>query len=86
MDYKLSKGSTERSDCKVEILAGSVSKAYIHLLVSASPYLSVSKLMQYIKGTASRKLLMEYKEWNQQFWGSICGQKAFCGERRECYR
>jgi putative transposase len=54
---------------EVEILAGHVSKDHIHLLVSAPPHLSVSKLVQYIKGYTSRKLQMEYKELNKQFWG-----------------
>lgn len=54
---------------EVEILTGHVSKDHIHLLVSAPPHLSVSKLVQYIKGASSRKLQMEYKELNKQFWG-----------------
>jgi len=61
-----------RQVCKsneVEILAGHVAKDHVHLLVSAPPHLSVSKLVQYIKGYSSRKLLMEYKELNKQFWG-----------------
>lgn len=53
----------------MEILAGHVSKDHLHLLVSAPPHISVSKLVQYIKGYTSRKLLMEYKELNKQFWG-----------------
>lgn len=53
----------------VEILAGHVGKDYIHLLVSAPPHLSVSKLVQYIKRNTSRKLQMEYKELNKEFWG-----------------
>lgn len=60
-----------RSVCEandVEILAGHVSKDHIHLLVSAPPRLSASKLARYIKGATSRKLLMEYKELNRQFW------------------
>jgi putative transposase len=52
-----------------EILAGHVSKDHIHLLVSAPPHLSVSKLVQYAKGYSSRKLQMEYKEIKNQFWG-----------------
>jgi putative transposase len=52
-----------------EILAGHVSKDHIHLLVSSPPHVSVSKLVQYIKGYSSRKLQMEYKELNKQFWG-----------------
>jgi len=54
---------------EVEILAGHVSKDHIHMLVSVPPHLSVSKLIQYLKGNSSRKMLMEYKELNKQFWG-----------------
>jgi putative transposase len=61
-----------RMVCKennVEILTGHVSKDHIHLLVSSPPHLSVSKLVQYIKGFSSRKLQMEYKEINKEYWG-----------------
>jgi putative transposase len=54
---------------EVEIIAGHVSKDHIHLLVSVPPHLSASKLVQYLKGYSSRKLQMEYKELNKQFWG-----------------
>ena len=54
---------------EVEILSGHVSKDHIHLLVSVPPHLSASKLVQYIKGYSSRKLQMEYKEINKEFWG-----------------
>ena len=54
---------------EAEILAGHVSKDHIHLLVSVPPHLSASKLVQYIKGYTSRKLQMEYKELNKQYWG-----------------
>ena len=54
---------------EVEIIAGHVGKDHIHLLVSVPPHLSASKLVQYIKGNTSRKLQMEYKELNKQFWG-----------------
>ena len=54
---------------EVEILAGHVGNDHIHLLVSVPPHLSASKLVQYIKGNTSRKLQMEYKELNKQFWG-----------------
>ena len=54
---------------EVEIMAGHVGKDQIHLLVSVPPHLSASKLVQYIKGNTSRKLQMEYKELNKQFWG-----------------
>ena len=61
-----------RQICKsneVEILAGHVGKDHIHLLISAPPIISASKIIQYIKGTTSRKLLQEYKELNKTYWG-----------------
>ena len=53
---------------EVEIMAGHVGTDHIHMLVSVPPHLSASKLVQYIKGATSRKLQMEYKELNKQFW------------------
>ena len=64
---ELIRGTCAAND--VEILAGHVSRDHIHLLVSVPPHLSVSKLVQYLKGYSSRKLQMEYKELNKQFWG-----------------
>ena len=54
---------------KVEMLAGHVGSDHIHLLVSVPHHLSESKLVQYVKGNTSRKLQMEYKELDKQFWG-----------------
>ena len=53
----------------VEILAGHIGKDHIHLLLSVPSHLSASKLVQYLKGNTSRKLQMEYKELNKQYWG-----------------
>jgi putative transposase len=39
------------------------------MLVSVPPYLSVSKMVQRIKGVTSRKLLQENKGLNKAFWG-----------------
>ncbi|MGH8546030.1 MAG: transposase [Gammaproteobacteria bacterium] len=33
------------------------------------PYLSVSKVTQYLKGKTSHKLLMEFAHLRRQFWG-----------------
>ena len=54
---------------EVEILAGHVGSDHIHLLVSVPPHLSVSKLVQYLMENSSRRLQIEYKEMNKQFWG-----------------
>ena len=41
----------------------------MHILVSARPNLSASKIMQYVKGKTSRKLLMEFKHLDKLYWG-----------------
>jgi len=54
---------------EVYIVSGHVASDHVHLLLSIPPDLSVSELMQRIKGRSSRKLLEEFSELNRQFWG-----------------
>ena len=61
-----------RGICKeheVEIIKGHVSQDHIHLFVSVPPHLSVSKLVQYLKGKSSYKILQENKQLSKLFWG-----------------
>ena len=61
-----------REICKknnVEILKGHVSKDHVHLFVSVPPHLAISKLLQYLKGKSSYKLMQENKHISKQFWG-----------------
>ena len=61
-----------REICKardIEILKGHVSRDHVHVLLSVPPHLSVSQLVQSLKGKTSRKLLMEYKSLSRAFWG-----------------
>lgn len=53
----------------VQILSGAVQPDHVHLLVSVPPNISVSGLMQRIKGRSSRKIMEEYNEMRHQFWG-----------------
>ena len=53
----------------VQILSGAVQPDHVHLLVSVPPNISVSGLMQRIKGRSSRKIMEEYNEMRRQFWG-----------------
>ena len=46
----------------VVIVPGAVSPDHVHMLLSAPPDLSPSKLVQYIKGRSSRKLQDEFPE------------------------
>ena len=61
-----------RQICKeneVDILKGHVSKDHVHLFVSVPPHLAISKLVQYLKGKSSYKLLQENKSLSKEFWG-----------------
>jgi len=53
----------------VEIVSGSLSPDHVHILVSVPPNLSLSKLMQYIKGKSSRKVMMEFEHFRKRYWG-----------------
>ena len=53
----------------VQILTGHVSPDHVHLLVSVPPNISISDLMQGIKGRSSRKMLEEFGELKRQYWG-----------------
>jgi len=46
----------------VEILAGHVGMNHIHLSVPVPLHILASKLVQYMKGNTSRKLLKEFKK------------------------
>jgi len=61
-----------REICKstdVEIVKGHISRDHVHLFVSVPPHISVSKLVQSLKGKTSRKLMSEYKRLSREFWG-----------------
>jgi putative transposase len=53
----------------VYIEKGHIATDHIHLLLSDPPHLSVSEMMQHLKGRSSRRLLQEYAELERQFWG-----------------
>ena len=54
---------------EIDILQGLVSGDHVHVLLSCPPNLSPSKVMQYVKGKSSRKLLGEFPHLRRQFWG-----------------
>jgi putative transposase len=61
-----------REICKandIEIIKGHVSKDHVHLFLSIPPHLSISNVVQSLKGKTSRKLLFNFKHLQQQFWG-----------------
>ena len=62
---------------ELEIIQGHVAKDHVHILISAPPHLSPSKVMQAIKGKSSRKLLMEFRHLNRAFWGRHLWARGF---------
>lgn len=71
-----------RRECNsmgVEIIKGSVGKEHIHLLVSIPPSMSVSRIVQQIKGKTAKILLGEYKELRKRYWGrNLWARGYFC--------
>lgn len=53
----------------VEIISGSMSPDHVHILVSVPPNISISKLMQYVKGKSSRKIMSEFDHIKKKYWG-----------------
>ena len=53
----------------VYILSGHVSADHVHLLLPVPPTLSVSKLIQRLKGRSSRRMMDEFGELKRQYWG-----------------
>ena len=53
----------------INILKGHVSKDHVHILVSSPPHLSVSQMMQKIKGRSSYKIQQEYPQLRKRYWG-----------------
>ncbi len=61
-----------REICKsneVGIIKGHVSTDHVHMFVSVPPHMVVSKLVQYLKGKSSYKMMQENKQISRFFWG-----------------
>lgn len=57
------------SDQKVEVLSGVVAKDHVPMLVSIPPQVSVSKLIQKLKGKSSYTLQREFASLRKEYWG-----------------
>ena len=63
----------------VVIVRGSLAPDHIHMLVAAPPPISVSHLVQYLKGRSSRILQMEYEVLRKRYWGQhMWARGYFC--------
>ena len=63
----------------LHILKGHVSKDHVHLLVSISPQVTISRLVQRLKGRSAYKMLQEFAPLRKQFWGrQLWARGYFC--------
>ena len=53
----------------VSILRGHVARDHVHLFLSIPPQVTISRLVQRLKGKSSYKLLAEYSRLHKKFWG-----------------
>ena len=53
----------------ITIVRGNIQPEHVHLLLSIPASLSVSQVMQYIKGRSSKKLQEDFPSLRKQYWG-----------------
>ena len=64
---------------EIVIIKGHIGADHVHLFVSAPPRLSVSQIMQYVKGKSSYRLQQEYPTLKKRYWGQhIWARGYFC--------
>jgi putative transposase len=51
------------------IVKGVLARDHVHMFLSIPPKLSLSDLMQRIKGRSSRRIQMEFPELRKRYWG-----------------
>lgn len=52
-----------------DVVSGNITPDHVHMLISMPPSMSLSKLVQYIKGKSSRKLFQEFELLRKRYWG-----------------
>jgi putative transposase len=63
----------------ITIRKGHIDEDHVHLLLSCPPELSVSKIVQYLKGRSSHLLQDEYPQLKKRYWGQhLWGRGYFC--------
>ena len=64
---------------EVSIMKGHVSKDHVHLLISLPPQVTISRLLQWLKGRTAHHLLAEFPHLKKQLWGRhLWARGYFC--------
>ena len=61
------RGISKEHEHEVEIIKGHILPDHVHLFVSLPPHIAISKLVQYLKGKRSYKMLQENKLLSKMF-------------------
>jgi putative transposase len=64
---------------EVKILKGHVAKEHVHLFLSIPPQVTISRLLQWLKGKTAHHLMAEFAHLKKQFWGRhLWARGYFC--------
>ncbi len=64
---------------EVTIIKGHVAKDHVHLFLSVPPSITISRLVQNLKGKSSYKMLHEFPHRRKKFWGRhLWARGYFC--------
>ena len=64
---------------EVEIIKGHISKDHVHLFLSIPPQVTISRLVQRLKGKSSYKLQQGFESLRKQYWGRhLWARGYFC--------
>src|SRR5712691_7253561 len=70
----------------VKIMKGHVSKDHVHLLVSIPPQVTISRLLQWLKGKTAHKVMLEFRHIKSTTGVSTCGHAVLLLQHEECDR
>jgi putative transposase len=66
-------------DHDIKIMKGHVSKDHVHLLVSIPPQVTISRMVQWLKGKTAHKIMMEFPRIKKHYWGQhMWARGYFC--------
>ena len=64
---------------EVTIIKGHVARDHVHLFVAVPPQVTISRLVQMLKGTSSYKMLHEFPHLRKKLWGRhLWARGYFC--------
>ena len=66
-------------DHDIKIMKGHVSKDHVHLLVSIPPQVTISRMVQWLKGKTAHKIMLEFTHIKRHYWGQhMWARGYFC--------